>query len=254
MCPNSSVDVGIQEAVEAFSLVQTGLRERFAAALTHDLRGPLGVAATSLELILLIKDPEKITTAAAKALTNIRRVRSMVDELLDTMSFQGGQQVQLKVSNFDILEVIKEVQADAVAVHGPRFQVLERSVMGWWDRSALKRATENLITNAIKYGSPDTPVTLTIGEEHGRMMLSVHNEGEPIPPDESECIFQMYRRAESAKRGVKQGWGIGLPYVRAIAESHAGSVMVDSSAARGSTLMINTPVDVRPYQLPPSLA
>jgi signal transduction histidine kinase len=203
---NASIDAGIQEAVEAFSLVHSGLRERFAAALTHDLRGPLNATAMALELILVTGDPARIRQAAAKALSHTRRMGAMIEELLDTMAFHGGQSLQLAIAPVDMAEVVDEVLADVVALHGARIRADGAPVHGWWDRSAIKRVTENLVANAVKYGSPDGTITICTEQNHGRLVLSVHNEGQPIPPAEQECIFQMYRRAESAKSNTKGGW------------------------------------------------
>jgi signal transduction histidine kinase len=250
---NASIDAGIQEAVEAFSLVHSGLRERFAAALTHDLRGPLNATAMALELILVTGDPARIRQAAAKALSHTRRMGAMIEELLDTMAFHGGQSLQLAIAPVDMAEVVDEVLADVVALHGARIRADGAPVHGWWDRSAIKRVTENLVANAVKYGSPDGTITICTEQNHGRLVLSVHNEGQPIPPAEQECIFQMYRRAESAKSNTKGGWGIGLPYVRAVAESHGGSIALDSCAERGTTFTISIPLDGRIYQSAPSL-
>lgn len=250
---HSSIDSGIQEAVEAFSLVHSGFRERFAAALTHDMRGPLSATMTGLEFILLSNDQARIKTVAAKALSNVQRMSGMVDELLNTMAFHSGENIQLALGRVDILEMVKEVQADALAVHGPRVHVEGRTVTGCWDRSALKRAAENLVANAVKYGAGDSPITIRIDEVHERLLLTVHNDGPPIPPEEQECIFQMYRRAEAARSGQKQGWGVGLPYVRAVAESHGGSVGLDSSEQRGTTFVIDIPLDARMLGTAPTL-
>ncbi|MFK3736987.1 sensor histidine kinase [Massilia sp. TN1-12] len=251
---HSSIDSGIQQAVEAFSLVHSGFRERFAAALTHDLRNPLAATVTALEVILLTDDPTRIKTVAAKALANTQRMSGMIDELLDTMAFHGGRKIQLAIEPVDVHAVVQEVLADAIAAHGHRFEVEGEPVQGWWDRAAMKRVTENLVTNAVKYGSAGTPITIRTSDIYGRLVLTVHNEGEPIPAQEQECIFQMYRRAESAKRDAKGGWGIGLPYVRAVAESHGGSIGLDSSAERGTTFVVDIPLDARPHQNADSLA
>jgi len=251
---DSSIDAGIKEAVNAFTLVHRGLRERFTAALTHDLRGPLHATSMALEIILMTNDPARIRTVAAKALANVQRMGGMVSELLDSMAFHGGQKVQLELSQFDICELVREVQLDAVAQRNMPVHMTPHSVHGWWDSKALWRAIENMITNACKYGEAGTPITIKIDEVHERLLLTVHNHGEPIPQNEQESIFQMYRRAESARQGVKGGWGIGLPYVRAVAESHGGSVGVDSSRERGTTFVIDIPVDCRPMQDAPTLA
>lgn len=250
---HASIDSGIQQAVEAFSLVNSGFRERFAAALTHDMRGPLSATMTGLELILLSNDPTRIKTVAAKALTNLQRMSGMVDELLDTMAFHSGENIRLSMNSVDILEVMKEVQADALAAYGTRVHVQGGSVVGCWDRAALKRAAENLVSNAVKYGVPGSPIDVQIQEVHGRLLLTVHNEGPPIPPAEQECIFQMYRRADAARKGQKQGWGVGLPYVRAVAESHGGSVGLDSDVERGTTFVIDIPLDARMLDAAPTL-
>ncbi len=251
---NASIDEGIQQAVEAFSLVHSGFRERFAASLTHDLRGPLSATSAALELILLTNDLTLIKMVAAKALSSTQRMAGMIDELLDTMTFHSGQAIRLDLADSDIYEIAKEVQTDAIVAHGPRVRVEGRSVSGRWDRAALKRVLENLVGNAIKYGDANAPVTIAVNEVHQRLVLSVHNEGPPIPAQEQECIFEMYRRIESAKQNRKQGWGIGLPYVRAVVESHGGSMGLDSGAGRGTTFVVDIPLDGCLRQDAPTLA
>lgn len=251
---NASIDEGIQQAVTAYSLVHSALRERFAAALTHDLRNPLGATATALELVLLLNDMTKLKVVAAKALDNVHRMDGMINELLDTMSFHSGEQLTLQPANFDICEVIKEVQFDFAGSANGRIRHTGPSVWGWWDRSALRRGLENIVKNALKYGDDKAPITVRVDEVHGRLLLSIHNEGPAIPAEEMECIFQMYRRARRATASRQQGWGIGLPYVRAVAESHGGSIGVDSTDERGTTFIIDIPLDCRPHLGAPSVA
>jgi signal transduction histidine kinase len=250
---NTSVDDAIREAVTAFAVIQSTLREQFVAALSHDLRNPLASANLAAQLIARTGDTPHIRGLANKVTENLFRMDRMIQDLLNTVSFERGAQPRLDLSRFDILEVAKEVCEQSIADHGPRFQVAGRSVNGYWSREALKRALENLVGNAVKYGTPDTPIRIKVDEAYGRLTLSVHNEGNPIPPEELECIFQVYRRAQAAKQGEKQGWGIGLPYVRGTAESHGGSVSVDSTVERGTSFLIDIPVDARPYQNAPTV-
>jgi signal transduction histidine kinase len=250
---NASVDAGIKEAVGAFALVHGALRERFAAALTHDLRGPLSVASSALELILMVNDPAKMKTLAAKALENVGRMDGMIHELLDTMAFHSGEKLSLTMSQFDINEVVKEVLVARAEKMAP-VDLAGVQVSGWWDRAALTRALENLLTNAGKYGQQGAAIAIRVSETHGRLILSVHNEGIAIPLEEHDAIFKMYRRAENTQSSPQQGWGIGLPYVRAVAESHGGSIALDSAPGRGTTFTIDIPVDCRPFVGAPTLA
>lgn len=250
---NAFIDDAIREAVSAFSLTQSALRERFVAALTHDLRNPLATASVAADLIYHTAESPTIRTLATRITDNLARMDEMIQNLLDAAVFQTGERLRLHLEDFDIVEVAQEVCDQFTSIHGARFQLTGGRVVGCWDRQAIKRAIENLIGNAVKYGDPDTPIQVKIDSYHERMVLSVHNEGEPIPPEQVEDVFQVFRRTAAAKAGDKQGWGIGLPYVRSVAESHGGSVGVDSAAGRGTCFLIDIPLDARPYQSAPTL-
>ncbi len=250
---NVSIEKAIREAVTAFSVAFLALREQFMATLTHDLRNPLATATMSAELIARTTDSSEIKNWAERIIENNDRMDRMIRDLLDTVVFQGSGRLQLDLSSFDILDLVTEVEKHSVTAYGPRFHVTRASVLGWWSREAMKRALENLIGNAIKYGSADRPVSIKIDRIDGRLLVSVHNEGNPIPPEELEDIFQIFQRAKAAKESRNLGWGIGLPYVRRVAESHGGSVTVDSSAERGTTFLIDVPIDARPFQNMPTL-
>ena len=244
---NSAIDGSIREAVTAFVLVQAAFREQFFAALAHDLRGPLANVGICAELIQRTDDLARIRTYAVKMRDNLGRIDQMIGQLLDTLVVEHGQRIPIKPSNFDVREVVTEICEQMTLAHGQRFEVEGGSVRGWWGRAELQRALENLISNALKYGAADKPIRIVYNSEHGRVILSVHNEGDAIPPDQVESIFQVFRRAAAAKQNPAQGWGIGLPYVRSVAESHGGSIDVDSAPERGTTFTIAIPLDMRPF-------
>jgi signal transduction histidine kinase len=251
---NASIDGSIRKSVNAFALAQAALRERFIATLTHDLRNPLSNANIAAQLIRRSSDLAKIRDFAGLITDNLSRMDGMIRDLLESVTFQSGDRLRLRLEEFDMNDVAKEVWGEFTATHGPRFQFIGNTARGWWDREAIKRAIENIIGNAVKYSAPETPIRIKIDLQHGRTILTVHNEGEPIPPEQTEYIFQVFRRAIAAKAWNKEGWGIGLPYVRSVAESHGGSVAVDSTVDRGTTFTIDVPIDARPYQDAPTLS
>jgi signal transduction histidine kinase len=244
---DAAFDTAIREAVTAFALAQAAFRERFFAALAHDLRGPLANATMSAELIRKTGDFAMIHGLADNIVESLGRVDQMIGQLLDTLLVEHGERLPIEPSNFDLQDVVAEVCEQMTLVHGPRFQVEGGSVRGWWGRNEIQRALENLIGNALKYGAPDQPIRITCSSAHGRVMLSVHNEGAPIPADQVESVFQVFRRAAAATESPAQGWGIGLPYVRSVAESHGGSIGVDSAPGRGTTFTIDIPLDMRAF-------
>jgi signal transduction histidine kinase len=245
---NASIDSAIRESVTAFSLMHTALREQFVAALTHDLRGPLAAANMAAELIAHSAPSAQTKELAGRILVNHKRVDQMIQDLLNAMVFQGGGRLPLDLSEFDIMEVVREVRDQFNAAHPPGVQATGAAARVYWDRQAVRRALENLVGNAIKYGAPDRPITIKSDAMHGRLLLTVHNEGNPIPPERLEDVFQIFWRALSGKAREHTGWGIGLPYVRGVAESHGGSAGVDSTAERGTTFHIDMPLDARPFE------
>lgn len=250
---NVLIDNSIRDAINAFALAQLALRERFVAALTHDLRNPLATAVAAADLIKHSSDPEQMKSLADRIVNNLGRMDGMIQTLLDAMVFQTGGRLNLRFEPFDMLELVHEVADQFASIHGALFEVHGTAVDGYWDRDALRRCIENLVGNAVKHGAQGRPVRFNVNTLHERVMISVHNEGEPIPPDQMESVFQVFRRAVSAKEGSSRGWGIGLPYVRSVVESHGGSVDVDSTARRGTTFLIDIPIDARPFQYAPTL-
>jgi signal transduction histidine kinase len=245
---HSSFDAIVKESVTAFVLVQSAFRERFVAALAHDLRNPLAYVNTAAEVILRTNDLPKIRNIATKILENADRMGRMIQDMLDAVIFQNGERLRLHPSEFDMLGLVKEVCEQSRAAHGERFEIVGESMTGWWDRDLISRALENLLENAVKYGACERPIRIQVLAAHGRVILTVHNEGDPIPPENVEIVFQVFRRAEAAKAGDKPGWGIGLPYIRSVAESHGGSIAVDSSTDLGTTFTVDIPLDARPFQ------
>jgi signal transduction histidine kinase len=240
---NGSIDCAVREAVKTFTSMHDTFRNRVAASLSHDMRNPLSVIVNGAHVLTLGPAPEKAPGIARKILDNGRRLGTMIEELLDALSFHRGETVPLDLTSFDLRALAEQVCADANIGAGD-CSVEGASVPGYWCENSLRRALENLVSNAIKYGD-GSGVRIKIDSALDRMLLSVHNDGNPIPPEHRARIFQYLWREDSAKD--QRGWGIGLPFVQSVAESHGGSVTVDSSAATGTTFLIDLPVDCRPF-------
>lgn len=245
-----SMDEAIRQAVSSFALAQADLREQFLATLTHDLRNPLGVIRMAAELAIDEVDNKRdLIVLLSKIIENAKRADAMIQDLLDATFVKAGGRLNLNLTNFDLLEVAKEATQYQALETGQAIELEGDPIMGFWDRSALRRSLDNLLSNAIKYGDARKPICVSVQTtEAHRIFLSVHNSGEPIPADEQESIFQVFRRAAMAKSGDRKGWGLGLALVRGVAEAHGGSIEVDSAAERGTTFILDLPIDARPYQ------
>lgn len=241
----TSFNLAVREAATAFSLVHAEIREQFVATLTHDLRNPLNSISMATQLL---QTEETLSGDArlwvSKISENAKRMDRMIQDLLDVTYVRAGGRLTLRLDEVCILDLVKEVVSQMTLSYGRKFVIEGNSELGIWDRDSLHRAIDNLASNAVKYGDPIAPITISIANEMGRLLLKVHNEGPPIPPGEREAIFLAYHRSHN-NRGGKKGWGIGLPLVRAVAEAHGGSLQLDSAVGRGTTFTIDIPLNAR---------
>jgi signal transduction histidine kinase len=241
-----SIDEAMSEAAAAFVEVQSRFRELFTAALTHDFRGPLQNAINYLELIRRDADPQQRGHFATRAVSNLRRVDQMIGVMLDVSRTNAGARLRIAPEACEADRVVREVVDDMSLRSGDRFQLeVQRPVHGHWDCDRLRQAIENLLTNAVKYGNPDTPITVRVAEANDRLFVSVHNSGDPIPEAELPHVFHPFRRSLQAERSNKDGWGLGLVIVQAIAEAHGGSVTVESRPVDGTTFTLDILRDAR---------
>jgi signal transduction histidine kinase len=243
-----TIDTAVRASVHAFVAAGERLRERFAGALAHDLRQPVTNVLLAADLILQLDPSPKVADWARRIARNGERMATMLGELLDALAVQAGDRLRLTMESFDLHELVQGVAERARDYQGADVRLAGVHVTGWWNRSALERALENIVGNAHKYGDPGTPIDVAVTASDDRAIVSVRNQGKPIPPEQFEAIFQQFVRTKEAGESEQRGWGIGLPYVRTVAQSHGGSAVVYSDGDKGTVFVIDIPVDARPFQ------
>ena len=199
-----------------FAQIEQDIYEKFVATLAHDLRTPLTVASMAAQLIQRKDEiPDAVKSMAARIENKIKQTDDLIKGVLDANRIRNRLKLPAKVSDCDAGEVVKSALDDLRIIYGDRFNLkLSQNLMGHWSISGIQRIVENLCTNAIKYGDPDSPVTINLAEIAGRLELSVHNVGKPILEGEIQVLFDYLHRAKSAEASHQKGWGIGLTVVR----------------------------------------
>lgn len=226
------------------------LRESFVMALTHDLRTPLTAAMMSAQLLERgTKDPLQLQKLNSIS-RNMDRIDQMVRDLLDVTKIKGKEKLPLDIAECDLNAITHSIIEEFVGIHGDRFILKnENNLVGNWDARALQRMIENLMSNAIKYGSPKTPISIGLKKKNGFIEICVHNEGNPIPAHEQQLLFKHFHRASAATNSSQKGWGIGLALVQGLAEAHGGDVQVKSEMDEGTSFIVTIPQDSRSYQI-----
>lgn len=240
-----SINSAVRAAVREYTVVSEELRNKLAAALSHDMRTPLAVISNGAQLINLAPDLAYAQRVAKKIEANAGRLADMIAEVLDALTTKPSENLPLSLTNFDMAELVNVIQQDFSERVLPSIKVAGSPIVGHWCYGTMRRAVENLVANAANYGTGES-ITIQTAHTRGRLMISVHNTGNPIELEQLQRIFEYTERGQS----LVKGWGIGLPFVKRAAEDHGGSVTVDSSGATGTTFLIDVPVDCRPFVEP----
>ena len=220
--------------------VQT--QRRFVEDASHELRNPLAVIRTTLDVALSDPgDAEGLRRAAEVARRTADRMSTTVDELVAfaRTSVQPERRVPV-----DLSEVVAEVaqEYDAVALtRGVRLSRLAPSgLVVDGDRSALKRAQANLVSNALRVAPSGSVVHCRAGRAGGLLWFGVRDVGRGIAPDDQAFVFRRAWR-DGAPTAEGEGEGLGLALVRQIAEAHGGAVSVASVPGHGASFVVWLP-------------
>ena len=212
-------------------------RELFLGTVGHDLRNPLQSILTAIQVLAespALGPPErKLVTTINR---NTERMRRLIDQLLIfTQGAAGG--VPVHRESVDLRELCRAV----VREHATDREIVideELAMPVPIDRERVSQLVDNLVTNAIRYGTGK--VTLRLRRDATHAVIAVHNHGTPIAPDKLATLFDPYKRAASSHGGV----GLGLYIVEQVARAHGGTVHVTSTADAGTTFEVRIPITV----------
>lgn len=232
------------------------LREEYVGLISHDLRTPLQNITLRCQLLLRSlreKGLEAEVAAAEALLRNTRRMSGMVEELLESSRLESGQ-VELHREPLDMSRFLEEVIERSVPPDARERLRLEVVTPVPWlpaDAPRLERVVVNLLTNALKYSEPGTPVVVRLEQEDSRARVSVKDQGKGLHPEEAARLFTKYYRTHEGKRS--EGVGLGLYISRLIIEAHGGHISVESTPGQGSTFVFILPLAAGGRQgLPPT--
>jgi signal transduction histidine kinase len=218
--------------------------EKVLALVSHDIRNPISAATLSAELLLRnASDPEASKKVSQRIINTLTRADQMIQTLLDVSRIREGKTIPLTFDFCDLTSVIQIAVEDFTLTFGNRFTFATgEPIFGKWSEGGIRRALENLVTNAMKYGLPESPIDILLKRETDSIKILIHNQGKPIALDDQLSLFDAFKRTDSAERGKEIGWGLGLALVKGVAEAHHGTATVESTEGAGTTFTLCLPI------------
>jgi signal transduction histidine kinase len=221
---------------------------RFIQDASHELRNPLAVMRTNLDVVL--SDPnataEDLRETGGVVRGSAVRLSGLVDDLLRHAREEGPSVRSGAVDLGAVVDDVAEEFGGAAQVRELDLEIdrPDPPVVVQGDEDELRQALANLVGNAVRLAPQGTKVRVGAGrEDSGWSWLAVADEGPGIDADEQDLVFQRFWRGEDQQGSA--GSGIGLTLVRRAAEDHGGRVGLDSAPGEGSTFTIWLPPAVR---------
>jgi two-component system, OmpR family, phosphate regulon sensor histidine kinase PhoR len=217
-------------------------RDDLVRMISHDLRTPLQAVSTQAHLLQRSPgDPTRVQDRAASIARSCDRMTAMIQDLVETTLLEAGQ-LPLATVPLDLAATLPEVierHHGALDVDRIRLSVAPGVAPVQADPPRLERVVVNLLSNALKYSPPPTPVDVELAPAPGGCRISVSDRGVGISPEDQAHVFDRFYRARGQRR--PEGLGLGLYITRLLVEAHGGRIDVESSLGCGSTFRVFLP-------------
>jgi two-component system, OmpR family, sensor histidine kinase SenX3 len=220
-------------------------RRDFVANVSHELKTPVGAMAVLAEALLASSDDsDTVRRFAEKVLIEANRLGDMVAELIELSRLQGAERLP-NVTEVDVDTVVSEaISRHKVAADNAQIQVRTDAPSGLrvlGDETLLVTALANLVSNAIAYSAPGSPVSISRRRRGDNIEIAVTDRGIGIALEDQERVFERFFRGDKARSRATGGSGLGLAIVKHVAANHNGSIGVWSKPGTGSTFTLSIP-------------
>ncbi len=220
-------------------------RKEFLSNVSHELRTPLSSIKLMLETVIESPDDEAADLFLPQVLTQVDRLASLVQQLLEHARAESGQ-LKLNLREIELEEVAHpivasfEPQASNKGVHLELHTMRPVSVEADPDR--LSQVFVNLIDNALRHTSSGGAVTIELDANGGDAILRVRDTGVGIPYRDLPHIFERFYVVDRSRTRESGGAGLGLAIVKGIVDAHGGMISAESMLGSGTVFTIRLPI------------
>ena len=203
--------------------------EEYVHSLTHEIKAPLAGIRGAAELLNEPLPTEQRARFLSNVVTQTERIQHIVERLLDLSELENAERLKTKekVALESVFNQVYESQRDYAQSFNLTLKCLSNNLTLKGDAFLIEQAVTNLVKNAIEHAVRESKITIVAERNNsGRVTISVTNEGQDIPEYALPNLFDRFYSLPN--REGNKGSGIGLSFVKEIAQLHGGDVKVDS--------------------------
>ena len=218
------------------------MKNTFLDAVSHELRTPLATV-IGIALTLQRAGPslteEDTVDLVDRLVANAGKLDRLLADLLDLDRLTKGI-VAPQRSPTDLAALVSRVAQEWRQRSGRQVEVVVEPVVAWVDSAKIERVVENLLANAARYTTPDTPVWVKLARRSEGVLLAVEDAGGGVPQELRATLFEPFRQGPGAAAHAP-GVGIGLSLVARFAELHGGRAWVQDRPGGGASFQVLLP-------------
>jgi two-component system phosphate regulon sensor histidine kinase PhoR len=219
----------------------------FVANASHELRTPLAAILGYVET--LSESDDRIDSPTAQKFLSIiereaRRLQRLISDLM-SLSRVEAEKHEVPEQVIDLAPLVQRAARDAAGSErvGRLATRIVRSAMVQGDDQQLEQVVRNLVDNALKYGSPGTPVQVRLDRSRdGQARITVADQGEGIAPEQVPHLTRRFYRTDPGRSRASGGTGLGLAIVKHIVERHRGRLDIASELGVGTRVIVRIPL------------
>ena len=222
------------------------IKNDFINNMTHELKTPIATVSAAMEALVqfeALDDRNKSLKYIDLSRTELNRLSGMVENVLRISTFEKQRLVLFK-ETFNISQVLEET-AQKFILQNPGRVEFRFNLKGpgyiHADKFHIQNVINNLFDNAVKYSGPSALLEISCYRENEFVVFGVKDHGMGISKEQQKHIFDKFYRVPTGDLHAVKGFGLGLAYVRQIAEAHGGSVGVKSQLGAGSEFTVALP-------------
>lgn len=225
------------------------MRQDSVNTMTHEFKRPISVAVAKIALIphyLQKGDSERVQQYVQQSILELNKLNTYT-ERIQKLSNNSGETITLNEEHIhlqdfftSLVEKYENAEEKSVKIN---LSMETRQTTVYAELLHFSNIMDNLIENAIKYSKENSvQIDIHVSDEKNRLRISVKDNGLGISEKDLPRIFQKFYRSEQKNIQQRTGFGLGLTYVKALVEAHAGDIEVESKIGVGTEFIVSFPI------------